>query len=147
MTIRAARPADAPRLEAIARAAYATYVPRIGREPAPMSAEYAAEIAAGHAIVISHGQDVAGYLIGCPHADGYFIENIAVDPASQGRGLGGAMLQHAMAEAKRLKLPALWLFTNKLMTENLALYAHIGFVETHRTVEHGYDRVYMRLSI
>jgi len=52
-----------------------------------------------------------------------------------------------MAEAKRLKLPALWLFTNKLMTENLALYAHIGFVETHRTVEHGYDRVYMRLSI
>ena len=90
MTIRAARPADAPRLEAIARAAYATYVPRIGREPAPMSADYAAEIAAGHAIVISHGQDVAGYLIGCPHADGYFIENIAVDPASQGRGLGGA---------------------------------------------------------
>jgi hypothetical protein len=26
------------------------------------------------------------------------------------------------------------------MTENLAIYAHIGFVETHRAVEKGYRR-------
>ena len=147
MTIRGARPADAPRLEAIARAAYATYVPRIGREPAPMSADYAAAIAAGHAIVISRGQELVGYLIGRRDADTYFIENIAVDPAFEGRGLGRTMLRHAIAEARRLKLSALWLFTNAAMTENLGLYAHLGFVETHRAVEHGYDRVYMRLSI
>lgn len=147
MTIRAARPADAARLEAIARAAYAKYVPRIGRDPAPISADYAAAIAAGRAIVISCGRDLAGYLIGHRDADRYVIENIAVDPAFQGRGLGGSLLRHAIAEARRLKLSALRLFTNAAMTENLALYAHLGFIETHRAVEHGYDRVYMRLSI
>ena len=147
VTIRAARPADAPRLKAITRAAYAKYVPRIGRDPAPMSADYAAAIAAGHAIVISRGPVVAGYLIGRGNADSYFIENIAVDPAFQGHGLGATMLCHAISEARRLKLPTLRLFTNAAMTENLALYAHLGFVETHRVVEQGYDRVYMRFSI
>ena len=146
MTIRAARPADAPRLEAIARAAYAKYFSRIGREPAPVSADYAAAIAAGRTIVISCGPDLAGFLIGHRDGDGYFIENIAVDQAFQGRGLGGTLLRHAIAEARRLKLSTLQLFTNAAMTENLALYAHLGFVETRRAVEHGYDRVYMRLS-
>ena len=112
-----------------------------------MNADYAAAIGAGHAVVIMRGDIVAGYLIGCPDADSYFIENVAVDPAYQGEGLGRALMAHAIAEARRLKLSALWLFTNALMTENIALYAHIGFVETHRAVEHGFDRVYMRLSI
>jgi hypothetical protein len=30
------------------------------------------------------------------------------------------------------------------MTENLALYRYIGFVETRRTMENGFNRVYMR---
>ena len=38
--IRAATANDAARMRAIALAAYAKYVPRIGREPAPMVAEY-----------------------------------------------------------------------------------------------------------
>ena len=29
------------------------------------------------------------------------------------------------------------------MTENIALYRRIGFVETRRVSEKGYDRVYM----
>ena len=33
------------------------------------------------------------------------------------------------------------------MSENLALYAHLGFVETHRLVEDGYNRIYMRLTL
>lgn len=145
--IRPARAQDAARLAAIARAAYARYIPRIGREPAPMSADYAAAIAAGHAVVIALGETIIGYLIGCVDADSYFIENIGIDPAHQGRGLGGALLRHAVTEARQRKLSALRLFTNAAMTENLALYAHMGFVETHRAVEHGYDRVYMRLSL
>jgi len=145
--IRPARPTDAVRLAAIARAAYAKYVSRVGREPAPMTADYAAAIAAGHALVIERDNVIAGYLIGCPDRDSYFIENIAVDPTRQGNGFGGALLRHAIAEAGRLGLSALWLFTNATMTENLAIYAHFGFIETHRAVEHGYDRVYMRLLL
>jgi hypothetical protein len=52
-----------------------------------------------------------------------------------------------MEEARRLGLSALSLYTNAAMSENLAVYAHLGFVETHRVVERGYNRVYMRLSL
>jgi len=145
--IRPAQSADAARLAQIARAAYAKYIPRMGREPAPMSADYGGAIAAGHMVVAEIDGAVAGYLIGLPDRDGYFIENIAVDPAFQGAGLGGALLRHAVTEARRFALSSLWLYTNAAMTENQAIYTRFGFVETHRLVEHGYNRVYMRLSL
>ena len=33
------------------------------------------------------------------------------------------------------------------MTENLLMYAKLGFVETHRAVEGGFHRVYMRRNL
>jgi hypothetical protein len=33
------------------------------------------------------------------------------------------------------------------MTENLSMYAHLGFVETHRAMEKGFHRVYLRLTL
>ena len=63
-----------------------------------------------------------------------FIDNIAVDPARQGQGLGRRLLDHAAREARRRHLPAVELYTNAAMTENLAMYARMGFVETHRVI-------------
>jgi ribosomal protein S18 acetylase RimI-like enzyme len=155
--IRSATAHDAERLGAIARAAYIKYVPRIGREPSPMLADYPADIAAHRVVVIEAagqvcgykvcGYKVCGYMVAWPEADAYFIENIGVDPACQGQGLGRRLIDHAVAEANRLHLPALRLYTNALMTENLSMYAHIGFVETHRAIEKGYHRVYMRWEL
>ncbi len=45
-------------------------------------------------------------------------------------------MEYAIAAAKRMTLPQLRLYTNVAMVENLAIYAHMGFVETHRAVEH-----------
>jgi carbohydrate kinase (thermoresistant glucokinase family) len=146
-SIRKARAGDAPRLQAIARTAFATYVARMGREPAPMSANYAAAVAAGHAIVAEGDGVIVGYLIGWPEGDAYFVENVAIDPARQGEGFGRALLQHTIEQAKRLNLPALRLYTNAAMAENLALYRRMGFVETHRTAQGGFDRVHLRLPI
>lgn len=147
IVIRPARPDDADRMRAIARAAYAKYVPRLGREPAPMGADYAGAIAAGHAMVIARGEAILGYLIG--HSDGaaWFVENVAVDPACQGEGLGTKLFRHAIDQARRQGLSALSLYTNLAMTENLAIYARLGFIETQRLVEQGYNRVYMRLAL
>jgi GNAT superfamily N-acetyltransferase len=142
--IRGATAADAARMRTIALAAYAKYVPRIGREPAPMAADYEAEVAANRAVVIETAGSVHGYMIAWPEGDAYFIDNIGVDPACQGGGLGRRLINHAVSQAGRLGLPALCLYTNALMSENLAMYAHIGFVETHRSVEKGFHRVYMR---
>jgi ribosomal protein S18 acetylase RimI-like enzyme len=129
------------------RAAYVKYVARIGREPAPMVADFGAEIAAQRIVVIETAGKISGYLIAWPEADAYFIDNIAVDPACQGEGLGRRLMEYAAAEANRLRLPALRLYTNVLMIENLSMYAHLGFVETHRAIEKGFNRVYMRRSL
>ena len=145
--IRIATIDDAARIGGLARAAYIKYVPRIGREPAPMAADYDAEIAAQRVVVVEVAGDVDGYMIAWPEVDAYFIDNIAVDPRCQGHGLGRCLIEHAVAEANRLRLPALRLYTNEMMTENLSMYAHIGFVETHRADEKGFHRVYMRWSL
>ena len=145
--IRGARADDAARIGEIARAAYGKYVPRIGRAPAPMAADFAAEIAAGRAVVIEAADVIVGYLIAWPLADAYFIDNIAVDPAWQGCGFGRRLMDHGEREARRHGLDAIRLYTNAAMTENLSLYARIGFVETHRAVEQGFCRVFMRRAL
>jgi ribosomal protein S18 acetylase RimI-like enzyme len=142
--IREATAADAPRIAAIARAAYAKYVPRIGREPPPMVADFAAYIARRVSVVIEDDGELRGFMLAWPEEDAYLIDNIAVDPLAQGRGLGRKLIEHAVSEARRRGLSALRLYTNVAMTENLAMYCRIGFVETHRAVENGLDRVYMR---
>jgi hypothetical protein len=78
--IQRATACDVARIVVIARAAYIKYVPRIGREPPPMLADFAAEIAAGHVVVLEIGGTVEGYLISWPKMDAYFVDNIAVDP-------------------------------------------------------------------
>ena len=145
--IREAAVGDAAQIGAIARAAYAKYVSRIGRDPAPMFADYSQLIAESSCIVLEVRGQVIGYMAAWAEADAYFIENIAVDPAFQRKGLGRRLIDHAAAEAQRLRLPALRLYTNAMMVENFAMYQHLGFVETHRTVEDGYHRVYMRRGL
>ena len=145
--IRRATADDAARIGAIARAAYAKYVSRIGREPAPMVADFAGHIATDHVVVVEAAGVVDGYMVAWAETDAYFLDNIAVDPARQGRGLGRKLMAHAADEAKRRHLPAIRLYTNEAMTENLSMYAHMGFIETHRVVEKGFARVYMRWTL
>jgi ribosomal protein S18 acetylase RimI-like enzyme len=146
-TIRRASSDDATRLRVIARAAYEKYVARIGREPAPMTADFAAQIAANHVIVIETAGVVVGYLVGWSEADAYFIDNIAIDPLRQGEGLGHELMDHTIQEARRRGLPAVRLYTNVAMHENLSMYVHLGFVETHRARENGFHCVYLRLNL
>jgi ribosomal protein S18 acetylase RimI-like enzyme len=143
-TIRPALAADAAAIGEIAQRAYAKYVPRIGRDPPPMVADFAAAIAYGTTVVIETDGEVRGFMIAWSEADAYFVDNIAVDPVEQGRGLGRKLFERAVSEAHRRGLSALRLYTNVVMTENLAMYRRMGFVETHRAMENGFNRVYMR---
>ncbi len=143
--IRPAGPDDLDAVRRIARAAYARYVPRIGREPAPMVADFAASIAAGQLWVA--GVPVAGFLVGYPRGDHWHLENVAVDPAAQGTGLGRALIAHAEAVARAAGAQAVELYTNAQMTENRSLYPRLGYTETGTRMEGGFDRVYYRKEL
>jgi hypothetical protein len=59
---RKAGPSDVPELSRLARSAYAVYQPRMGRPPAPVTADYAASVRAGQVWVAEGG----GRLVGPP---------------------------------------------------------------------------------
>lgn len=143
-SIRMAETSDVRQIRQMARAAYAKYVPRIGREPAPISADYNADVAAQRVFVVEGCGKLWGYMVAWPEGDTYFIENIGIDPQHQGRGLGRRLIEHAVVQAQIAGLTELSLYTNEAMTENIEMYRHFGFVETHRLSEHGFRRVYMR---
>ncbi|HKF72024.1 MAG TPA: GNAT family N-acetyltransferase [Stellaceae bacterium] len=145
--IRPARTEDADWAHALVRRAYALYVPRMGKEPAPMLADYAALIAAGEVHVLEDGGKPAALIVLRPDEGALFIENIAVDPVIQGKGHGRALLAFAETEARRLGLGFLRLYTNAAMTENLAYYPRLGFRETDRREEDGYSRVFFEKRV
>jgi len=98
--IRRAGVADLPAVTALVREAYAPYVPRIGREPAPMTADYAALLEAAEVWVATDGdRGVIGVLVLHTQTDSLFLENVAVAPAAQGRGVGRALIEHAERRA------------------------------------------------
>ena len=139
---RAASPADAPVLRAIAGRAYDKYVPRMDRRPAPLDADYDAAVASGAVQVIEGDDGVLGYVV-VREADGaLLLENMAVAPEHAGRGHGRRLVELAEARARELGLARIELYTNAAMVENLELYRHLGFVETGRREEDGFDRVF-----
>jgi ribosomal protein S18 acetylase RimI-like enzyme len=145
--IRLATLSDRAAIEAIVQAAYVPYVPRIGRKPAPMTDDHAARISARQTYVIESGGAVRGLAVLVPESDGMLLDNIAVDPAAQGSGLGRALLAFAEAMARKAGFGVIRLYTNAAMTENIALYARIGYGETHRDEEKGFHRVYMKKTL
>jgi len=147
MEIRRATDGDVAAIQAIVEAAYAVYVPRIGRAPAPVVADYQALVEAGEAWVGVSGGRVVGVLVIRPRGDALELENVAVEPACQGRGYGGALIAFAERHARELGLPEVTLYTNEAMIENLRLYPRLGFVETGRRVEDGYRRVFFRKAL
>ena len=141
--IRPAGQADRTAVESIVRAAYSVYVGRMGREPGPMSADYASLIEAGRVHVAEIAGEIVGVLVLVPEQSSMLLDNIAVSPAAQGAGLGRALLAFAEDQALAAGYGSIRLYTHETMTENIALYSRIGFVETHRAEQDGFHRVFM----
>jgi ribosomal protein S18 acetylase RimI-like enzyme len=146
--IRRARPDDRLAVEAVVQAAYSVYIERIGKPPGPMLDDYAARIAAGAVSVLEDADGtIAGIVVLIPKAGHLLLDNIAVLPERQGRGLGRELVAFAETEARRLGFAELRLYTHQKMTENIALYRRLGFRESGRGYAAGYDRVFMRKLI
>ena len=125
--LRRAVASDAPAIRALTREAYAKWVPLIGREPKPMTADYA-EAVRRHRIDLLHLDGVLAALIETiAEADHLLIENVAVSPAFQGRGLGRKLMAHAEQLAASAGFGEIRLYTNKLFTQNIELYRKLGY--------------------
>jgi len=142
--IRLAVPADLLAVQCCAEDAYAMYVPRIGKKPAPMVADFAAQIDVGDVHVSVERETVLGYIVMYPRDDHFHIENIAVFGRAQGKGVGKQLLAFAESQARDAGIGALELYTNQHMTENLVFYPRLGFVEVGRGEEAGFTRVFYR---
>jgi ribosomal protein S18 acetylase RimI-like enzyme len=143
-SFRSAVAADAPGVAALVNAAYRHYVERIGMLPRPMTDDYA-EVIANHRVTVaeSHGA-IVGVVVLAVDGEGFLIDNVAVDPAHRGKGLGKALLALAEAEARRAGFDSIYLYTHEKMTENLAIYSRIGYVEYDRCSLGEFSLVYMR---
>ena len=130
--MRRATLADAPAVRDLTRAAYAKWIPLIGREPKPMTADYERAVV-DHIIDLYEDNNLPVALIEVmPQASCLLIENIAVHPSQQGKGLGDLLLSHAETIARSLHLNELQLYTNAAFSSNIEFYARRGFQEFHR---------------
>jgi ribosomal protein S18 acetylase RimI-like enzyme len=145
--LRPATDADIPRLTELVQAAYGHYVERLGGPPRPMTDDYADVLRRYRVTVAERGSEIVGLIVLGTSDEGFLIDNVAVDPAHQGKGVGRALLDHAELAALRDGFDSIHLYTHERMTENLALYSRIGYVEFDRRLHGDACLVFMRKQL
>jgi N-acetylglutamate synthase-like GNAT family acetyltransferase len=128
-SFRRATSADATAVREITRAAYAKWIPVIGREPKPMTANYEQAVTEHVIDLLEEGGRPIALIQMIPQPSHLLIENVAVLPDRRGEGIGGLLLRRASAVARSLGLSELRLYTNALFSANISFYAHRGFEE------------------
>ncbi|MGE0668877.1 MAG: GNAT family N-acetyltransferase [Sphingomonadales bacterium] len=135
---------DAGSIRDLTRAAYAKWVPVIGREPKPMRADYD-EALRTHRFDLLYVRDLLAGLIETDHeGDRLLVVNVAVAPEFHGQGLGSQLMMHAEGLARSLGCTRIWLYTGKLMAENVRLYLKLGYtIDREEEIDNGIFRLYM----
>ena len=129
------------------RQAFEKYVARIGKEPAPMTADFARQIESGFVDVAEVNGEIVACVTFFPVEDHMHLANLAVRPDYSGQGIGKTLIKHVEQAAIEAGHVAVELYTNEAMLENLAMYPKLGYKETGRRTEEGYHRVYFRKAI
>ena len=127
MDLRQATAADAGAIRELTRQAYAKWVPLIGREPKPMTANYDEAVARHRFDLLYIDGTLAALIETIREADHLLVENVEVSPDFQGRGLGRKLMAHAEVLARGLGFNTIRLYTNQRFVENIALYCRLGY--------------------
>jgi GNAT superfamily N-acetyltransferase len=139
---------DAAAIRHLVRSAYAKWVPIMGREPKPMTADYDLAIRSHIVDLLLIENELVGLIELVPEQDCVLIENVAVEPSQTGKGYGRALMMHAVDVARSLGRERLRLYTNKLMARNVALYRMLGYViDREETTPDGRNVVHTSTTI
>ena len=117
-------------IEAAAGRAFADHgMPEIAADDPGSPEELETYRAAGRAWVAAGGEGPIAYLVaaevdGCLH-----VEQVSVDPAHAGRGIGAALIDTVAGAARGDGRPALTLTTFRDIPWNAPYYARLGFAE------------------
>ena len=134
-------------MKSCVEAAYRHYVARIDKPPGPMLEDYSEVVRLHQAFVAEEAGQVVAVLVLVREAAGLVLDNVSVHPDFQRQGLGSRLIALAETEAREQGYTQLDLYTHESMTENIEIYISLGYVETERRREDGYDRVYMRKDL
>lgn len=143
--IRLATSDDLPEIVACATVAYARYVDLIGKEPAPMIADFSSQVEQGIVSVALNNGGFSGFVVFYPtDKNCVHLENVAVLPECAGKGMGKLLVQYVENWATQRGYLRVELYTNEAMAENLAIYPKLGYHEVGRKTQAGFNRVFFR---
>ncbi len=139
---------DVRAIRELSRAAYAKWVPLIGREPWPMTADYGRAVAENIIYLLEDYGELVALIELIPRPDHLLIENVAVQPEQQGKGFGELMLVHAEDVARSMNYNEVRLCTNAAFAANIAFYSKRGYTVYERgTMVPGTVAVFMKKKI
>ena len=136
MTLRPATDTDQTALFNLHRTVFQTHIEKIwGWDECWQRANFAAELASTTTSVIEEDGRMAGYLQILDEADRIYVQNIAISPEFQGKGIGSRILKGLQRQAAARQVP-LQLGTFRTNTLAQKLYARLGFRQTGATDTH-----------
>lgn len=145
----AVRPANSGDVIAVSEcvnSAYRHYVDLMGKLPGPMTEDYLEVIRRHEVHVVESAPAIAGSLLAVlvliASPGRFLLDNVAVQPKAQGIGIGGSLIAFAERRAIQSGYDRIQLYTHECMTENLDMYPKLGYHESGRLLERGYQRVY-----
>jgi ribosomal protein S18 acetylase RimI-like enzyme len=147
LTIRLASAVDVPLIERIVHDSYAPYIPRMGKLPGPMRDDYRARVEEQVVWALEDDGKLIAIAVLVEKPDHMLLDNLAVMPSHRSRGMGRKLIAFAESEAQKRGHREIRLYTHVTMTENQALYRRLGFEETHRAGQAGFERVFMRKQL
>jgi len=109
-----------------------------------MSADYCAAVRSNRFDLLYIDGTLAALIETIDQGDRLLIENVAVSPDFQRRGLGSRLMLHAEEIARALGRGRIWLYTNRRFTGNVELYAALGYeVDSEEPIDAGMMRTNM----
>lgn len=141
---RPARIEDASFLSELAWAAYSKYSINMNKLPRPVYYNYHDLILKGDTFVALNNKNIIGMATLSLRDNYLLIQNIAISPQFQRKGLGKRFINYAKKISISKNISEMRLWTNEKMPGNLEMYISHGFQETHRQEIEGHRLIYLK---